>query len=446
MKKPLLIASVIVVLLAAAAFFYIGCGQSGSSSSSSSSSGNYTLSGSVGTVTSTGIGAKAATTVTHIVAIGADNQKTLITPEANGDFVATLNSGQPYVLGFYNKTGSTITLLGYLKNSDYDWDSLPIIDPTDSATDLGTVEINTASVEATPSINITSLIGEMNMTAANATLYGSIDDSLSALTNIDIDGNGVFDFAENKQYLFQAYIGMYVNGAPATGQINSMFGQYNSSYNPSPYHHAIYFSGQGTGDTKTVGTNTTLTAPAALGGSLTQTATTGSQSGAWTIFYPSVTTPEAAPSGTYTVAIGSTTYTINNFKASNIMAVGANNNIVFPIFQIVSTEATGKITAVKYKWRKLVNGTPQDATAAEVKASINYASGTTDYQTMNPFISFFSDQNTLIADSSGNKFFYLGLTEDQVDVSALNITRTNIDHLQAGYEFTSKVIVKFDLY
>ncbi|MFC1510897.1 hypothetical protein ACFL5U_00720 [Candidatus Margulisiibacteriota bacterium] len=431
-------------------FVLQGCGTTAGTDDDSTAAGDYTVSGIVGTVSASGLSAAATDTVTHIVAIGADNNKTVVTPESSDDtFSLSLTSGQPYVLGFFNVSDSTITLLGYLKRSDYDWDSLPVIDPTDSATDLGTVEIVTASVEATPAINISSLISEMNMDVDTATLYGVIDDSLAALTNLDLDSNGVFDFDENKNYLFQTYIGMFDDDSPAIGEVDSMFDGYNDTYTPVPTFYQIYFSCISSGDTRTLGTSATLTPPSAIGGESTQTATTGANSDGdnWTLFFPSIsTTPTVAPSGTYTIEIGSTTYTIENFKGSDAVAIGSNNNLIYPVFHLVSTESTGKITTVQYLWKKLESGTIVSATAAEVLASINYDASDENFLTMNPFISFFSGQNTLIEESDGTKFYYLTPTPADLDVSGLDITSADIDHIQAGYELTSKVICKFDLY
>ncbi|KAF0133696.1 MAG: hypothetical protein FD145_1155 [Candidatus Saganbacteria bacterium] len=447
MNKKIIPVVVLICVFLLGLIIY-GCGKiANNAASTSTTSGNYTVSGKVGTITTSGLNASANNTVTHIVAIGADNNKTLITPESNGTFSLQLSSGQPYVFGFFNKTGSTITLLGYLKKSDYDWDSLPIISPTGSSTNLGTVEINTTSAEAIPSINITSLIAEMNMTAATADLYGKIDDSLAALTNLDLDGNGEFDFNENKNYLFQTFIGMYDSGNPATGEVDSMIDGYNDTYIPRPSFYQIYFSGLGSGDTRTAGTSATLTTPSAIGGATTQTAAIGATSdgNGWTLFFTSVSTPEIAPSGTYTVRIGTTTYTINNFKASDVVAIGSNNNIVFPVFHLV-TNSAGKITTVQYKWKKLVNGVVAAADAAEVRASINYNANATNSFTQNPFISFFADANTLHPVSGSNGLVTLDIDKTEVDVSGLNKARTDIHHIQAGYELTSKVICKFDLY
>ena len=126
------------------------------------------------------------------------------------------------------------------------------------------------------------------------------------------------------------------------------------------------------------------------------------------------------------------------------MAISANNNIIYPVFHLVTNEAN-KITKVQYVWKKLVNDSITDADAAQVKAAINYDASDTSAATQNPFISFFSNANTLYT-SGGTGLFLLNIDSAEADVSALNITRASIHHIQAGYELTSKVICKFDLY
>ncbi|MBU0501984.1 MAG: hypothetical protein KJ811_01910, partial [Candidatus Margulisbacteria bacterium] len=193
-----------------------GCGTNTSTDTSET---NYTISGKVGAVSSFGLQALAATDVTHIVAISSSNNKYLATPAADGTFSLGVVAGDSYAVGFYNVSGSTITLLGYLRQNEVDWDSLPLMDAADSATDLGTIEVDTASVEAIPSINLTNLLSETNMTTATANLYGSIDDTMAMFTNVDIDGNGVFDFQETKGFMLNIIIEVTLEGTTAGSEI-----------------------------------------------------------------------------------------------------------------------------------------------------------------------------------------------------------------------------------
>src|SRR3989339_1575767 len=147
-------------LLLVSGIYIIGCG---SNSSGGGSSSDYGISGKLTSLTASGLGASSALTITHVIAVGSNGEKHLATLDSSGNFSVTVTKGVPYAVGFYNKTGSTITLLGYLKQDDVSWDSLPLMNPSGSSLDLGSVEVNSASTEATTSVNLTSLISQMNM-------------------------------------------------------------------------------------------------------------------------------------------------------------------------------------------------------------------------------------------------------------------------------------------
>lgn len=417
-----------------------GCGQQGSTPSSA----NYTVSGKVGTVTASGLSAFAANTVTHIVAISADNDKYLADLSADGTFSLKINKGTPYALGFYNKTGSTITLLGYLQQKDVSWESLPIMNPSVDTTNLGTVEIN-ASLEALPTLDITTLISQMNMVdTATAQYYGTLDDQMAVFTNMDIDGNGVFDFQEGKNYLFQNYVSM----GTASGEIPKMLnGNYNETYIPNPGNYHLVLSC--IGDSQTIGTNATFTFPAPVTSLSTTTTTTtvtiestGGGNG-WTCYSKinsnPITSPEVAPPGTYTVVVGTKTYTFRNFKATQVLKVGSNNGLIYPVFSLVTNEA-GYITTVNYKWKKLANGAITTPTATEIRSAVENTASSTGFVHTSPFISFFSDASTLIG--SIIRFERDG---SSLNLTSYNIKLSNVHHIQASYNLTSQVICKFDL-
>ncbi|MFA6432120.1 MAG: hypothetical protein WCV91_07070, partial [Candidatus Margulisiibacteriota bacterium] len=362
----------IFCLLFVSGIYIIGCGSNNSSGSSS----DYGLSGKLKSLTASGMSAQDALTITHVIAVGSNGEKHLATLDSNGNFSITVTKGVPYAVGFYNKTGSTITLLGYLKQNDVNWDSLPLMNPTGSSMDLGTVEVNSASTEATTSVNLTSLISQMNMVdQTNASYYGSIDDAMIVFTNMDVDGNGEFDMNEGKYYMYQSYINM----AGGTGQIAQMqSGNYNESYAPSPESYTTTITAKG--DSQTVGASIKFTFPSAVGtsgGSLVTEVTsaveaTGGGEG-WTAYSKisgnPIATPEVTPAGTHVVEVGGKTYTFRNYHGVDIVGVHSNNGYVFPVFNLVTNEA-GYITTANFKWKKMVNGATRDATANEVKAIV----------------------------------------------------------------------------
>ncbi|MFA6549445.1 MAG: hypothetical protein WCT39_05930 [Candidatus Margulisiibacteriota bacterium] len=443
MKKNIYSVLLIGLVLGIAAFEIVqsGCGQQGSSPSTT----NYTVSGKVGTVTTSGLSAFATNTVTHIVAISADNDKYLADLSTDGTFSLKINKGTPYALGFYNKTGSTITLLGYLQQKDVSWESLPIMNPSVDATNLGTVEINAASIEALPTLDITTLISQMNMVdTATAQYYGTLDDQMAVFTNLDVDSNGIFDFQEGKSYLFQNYVSM----GTASGEIPKMLnGNYNDTYVPNPANYHLVLSCMG--DSQTIGTTATFTFPAPVTSPSTTTTTTcvtiestGGGEG-WTCYSKinnsPIISPEVAPAGTYTVVVGTKTYTFRNFKATSVLKVGSNNGLIYPVFNLVTNEA-GYITTVNYRWKKLVNGTITTPTATEIKAAIENTALSTSFVHPSPFISFFSGPSTLIG-----SIIRFERDSSSLDLTSYNIKLSSVHHIQASYNLTSQVVCKFDL-
>lgn len=422
----------------------VGCGTSPSPTPTPTT--NYTLQGKVGTISGSGLGARAATSVTHIVAIGSNLEKYLATPEADGTFSLPIIKGYPYVLGFYNKTGTTITLLGYLKQSDVNWHSLPIMNPTDSSTDLGTIEINSTSQEATPSINVTSLIGKMNMDLTTAQYYGTFDESLIVLTNLDVDGNGIFDFSENKAYMFHTFLGMGP-GNSNPGEISKMLGgNYNDTFKPKPaYYEMVFICNVSDGQTST--TTMSMVGPKTFYSSTTNfsntlTGTIDVSSFGWSCFMDignnALISPEVAPSGTYVATAGAKTYTINNFQGSSVVAINSTNGIIYPVFNLVTNEA-GYITTVNYKWKKLVNNVITTPSAAEIKAAIESTITQTAFAHTSPFISFF----TAAQDPSATPILF-DRDGTSVDVSSYNVKLSTLHHIQASYNLTSRVVCKFE--
>ncbi|MFA5839455.1 MAG: hypothetical protein WC890_02210 [Candidatus Margulisiibacteriota bacterium] len=449
-KSPIVLGlsfSVILILVSFLLFLAHGCGQSGGGTPTT----NYSIQGNISVLSAGSIHSQSILDVTHIVAIGSNNSKYLATLNSDGSFVINIVKGVPYALGFYNKSNGVITLLGYLKQNEVNWDSLPIMNPTGEVTDLGSVEVNQASVEATASIDLSSLISQFSMVdLATAQLYGQIDNPMTVFTNVDIDGNGEFDFQEGKSYLFSAYINVVATGETGTDQISHMLnGNYNELYKPLPEAYGFNFAGSG--DNLSNGSRIDAAFPTLVydsygdshSGATGEVSNTGG-SNPWTCFLTigssPIYLPTVAPFGTYLLTCEAKTYTINNFSGATAMAVGNNNDIIYPIFNLVTNEA-GFITTVNYQWRKLVNGVISTPTAAEIKAVVEDTSLDNGFVHTSPFISFFSGPSTLIG--TVYKFSRDG---NSLDVSSYNVRFSEIHHIQASYNLTSRVVCKFELY
>jgi hypothetical protein len=444
MKK--IFAACTIFMLISALFVFYGCGQTQGGGGSTT---NYTIGGKLFSLTASGITPSAASTVTHIVAIGSNNTKYLADLSSDGTFSIKLNKGYPCAIGFYNKTGSTITYLGHLVKSDVNWDSLPVMDPKTDSVDLGTIEVNSTSLEATPSIDVTTLIDSMKMVdSTTASYYGEIDDPMVVFTNLDIDGNGEFDFVEDKSYLFAMFFNMGPGTGASPGQIARMAAGYNDDYKPVPFSYGPCFSAQN--DAISPATPLTVTAPVTLTNpsSLESNTMTGLVSddatfSIWNTFFrlndSSIVKPESVPPGTYTVIGGGKTYTIKNVKGSEIIKVNSNTGIIYPVFHLVTNEA-GYVTTVQYKWKKVVAGAITDAGADEVKASIENTSATgSTFVHASPFI----DLRTA-AKSSGENIVKFDRDSASADVSSLGVKLSEVNYIQVSYNLNSRIVCKFD--
>lgn len=382
-KKNIIIGFVVVL----GGFGLYSCGQI---SGGGGSSTNYTISGKVGSISASDISASSAPSVTHIAAIGADNVKYLADYDPNsGSFSIKINKGMPYAVGFYNQSNGKITLLGYLKQNEVNWHSLPLMSPqtATSETNLGTIEVNPSSVEAIPSISLNDLLTQVNMTRADANLYGQVDGVMTLFTNVDINGNGVFDFQEDKAYMLQIDLGTSIsaNGSLSSGEVTKMLNQFNETYYPIPsqYQFILHVLENGGANNPAVGTAGTMKFPTTIYGangigktSLTGAVASSTDSRIWRFMANEeltqceLTTPEVVPSGTYTFEVtGKGAYTFANVAGSPISAVGTTEGLIFPVFKITTNEA-GYITTIYYKWLIRENGITREATAAEVKTVI----------------------------------------------------------------------------
>ncbi|MFH1541946.1 MAG: hypothetical protein ABIE84_02515 [bacterium] len=448
MKKEAirLLIGLCVVMLPLILVNVYGCAQVNSNSSDSTST-NYSITGTIGTVSSSGISAASGLSVTHIVAIGSNSQKYSATPSSTGSFTLEVVSGFPYAIGFYNKTGSTITLLGYLRQSEVDWDSLPLIDPASDETSLGTIEVDIASLEATPSILLDELLSDVSMDTATANLYGSVDDTMVAFTNVDVDGNGEFDFDEDKYYRFAILVPMSAWGG-SSGEVTRMLNDYNDDFYPLPESYQFVLYGNEGNNNPDAGTAVTHTYPQTVytaGGSGTTSSTgaltTGASNYGWIAGGASsanFVTPEVIPSGTYTIEVsGWDTYTIKNVKGARIVSIGSTEGIVFPSLKLITNEA-GLLTTVHYKWMIRLAETIREATAAEVNAVVAGSTIGGSFVDTAPGIIVYTEY-PIVSDEHYHAPKQIGLTNSSIDVSDWDVNFSDIIIFGANYHINSNI-------
>ena len=458
---PLYLLGLVVISLA----FVYGCGNATGGGGGGGGGGgvvtNYTITGNLpqmAEIDTSSIKAFSLSTVTSICAIGADGGTYTATVSSDGTFSLGLVKGVPYVLGFYSGTNGT-TLEGYLYVPTLGWNSLPITYPTGESVDLGTLTVESGSPLVTCEIDSTVLAAFMGMTDDVADFYGAIDGAMVNYLNIDVNKDGIPDYQQDKS----CYLRIFEAGGPdpnstiATGEIEAMLGDgnYNDDYVPCPISYQFALCG---GNTQTDKTHATLLAPSDLNDSKsppntyrTMNASIEANGYYWWIFFRSPsselnTGPNTPPSGTYVVTIESTTpqtYVFDNCSFDGAYTLGSDENIVYPVLNLVTSDATGttEITAVNYKWQKsTAGGGHTDASEEERKAAVgNYSFGSV-VSDQSPHIQFYDYS---WESYPGNSYYYLDRDGTSLDLSAYNIKLYEVGHIKVGYTSQANVQVQF---
>ncbi len=455
----------VLVLLFVSAVFFIGCGQSGTSSYSYvQPAGNFRIKGNLSSLSPASINQAGVLNVTNIIAIGSDGVKYMADFNPSTEtFSISVNTGIPYAVGFYNQSNDKITLLGYLKQNDFNWHSLPLMTTTTTETNLGTVEINAASVEAVPSVGLNDLLSAVSMNSAEANLYGNVDGLMTQFTNVDVNNNGVFDFMENKAYLLQIVIGTNIGSTTQsmTGEVDKMLNHYNDTYYPIPSQYEIIFHAAEEGATLPAdGTAGTIKYPTTIYDSThtpkTQdTGTVWGSSGKFWSFMRQmggIASPSVIPSGSYTFEVtGKGSYTFSNVEGAPLAAVGTTEGLIFPIFQMETDEA-GYVTKIDYKWMIREDGITREATPDEVKAIIVDSSLNSNHATLvepSPSLGVVLDHYPSInpaADPNDPNYrapLKIDRDSNSVDTKAWNVRFDRIAMFACNYKINSDLSLSF---
>ena len=451
MFKKLLPWYLLGLVVLSLAFVY-GCGNATGGGGGGGGGGvatNYTITGNIPQMNTI---LSLPTTETKVIAIGANCETFTATVSSDGSFSLNLIKGVPYVLGFYDG----VTLEGYVCVPSVGWNSLPIIDPTGEAIDLGTLTLEAGSLIVTCEINTLALAKSlMNLDSlTGATFYGSIDGMMKNLLNIDVNKNGEPDYLEDN-------IGIYLTlnqwggpGGMATGEIEEMLTGYNDSYVPSPACYAYWLTSK---SSLNVGTVVSLEAPTTLTGwtppgntFTTMTAEVQSMSGDFCRYAhfngynETATSPTTPPTGTYTAEVGGDKYTFDNCDFSGAFIVGSSEGIIYPVFNLETWEVAGKgvcIKKVHYKWMKVDSGNPVLADPDEVKAVVgNYSSGTA-IAGQSPNIGFQAFQG--VPTTCPESYIYYDRDGTSLDVSSYHIKLSDVNWIQGQYMTSTNIQIDF---
>jgi len=320
-------------------------------------------------------------TVDKIVAISPD-MTTITATKSGNDFSLNLTKGKPYMITFLR--GTTIVGL-YKVDETTGMDSLPV------SADSGDISVGTVSLNggvAQGSLSSSALLQTLGITESVASAYGVMDEGMTRLSSVDVDGNGTIDYEENKSYkLYVSYGFRYSSCAAPGSSPGTAFTNSQGQWSDKASILACGYEYNLVADPDISSLNwdsATLTLPAAVDGvtSKLQGYNGISSFGRDVEFWPSgsegyATNPPTPPSGTYTITVNSasggstTTFTYKNVCSQTI---DANlNNIYVPITKL-TLDGNGKVTLLEWQWWKKLNNNWTQPSNDELAAVLDFAS------------------------------------------------------------------------
>lgn len=313
--------------------------------------------------------AGAGTTIDNVVAADASGRFILATKSGNG-FTLALPAGRMYLVAFLS--GTTTKAIYQADPSGTGWIALPVTSASRDV-DLGTLSFDATGVGTgtTPSSSVAAGLG---VDAGVASVIALWDVAMQRLANVDVDGDGTFDFQQGRSYWFSIHYEFNPNRTFADIQGVAFADQTVTTYLGYGYDFSAPAGSHAWG-------GATLTAPAAItpyGAAPSATTPTCFSSpfggstesvnfycGAGSAPGNIATAPMQPPAGDYQVTVdGSTTYTFRNVASQTI---DANlYNVYIPAVRL--TMAAGKVTGLDVRWWKRTAAGWSQPSAAELSA------------------------------------------------------------------------------
>lgn len=312
--------------------------------------------------------------VDKILAISNDN--TIVMGTISGtSFSLLLEKGKPYLVVFLEGT----TIVGiYKADGATDLDVFPLSSES-SNLDLGTVSLSGGVLTGT--VTSADILTALAIDPGIAAAYGIMDEGFLRFSSIDVDGNGVIDNAEHKQYelrlsyefssgqTFTDIKGSYSNRA------NAAFKGYMYFFNANPDDTSL--------DWYTARLNSTTPISDAGGASTSKLACAfpaPDAEGRHLDFYcgGSAISPSTPPGEDYTVTAailsgGTKTFTFRNVLSQTIDTTTLLN-IYVPEIQL-TVDGSNKVTRIDWKWWKNTNSGWVQPSAGELSAVLNGDAG-----------------------------------------------------------------------
>jgi hypothetical protein len=369
-----------------------------------SMTGGYKITGKVGSTSGLRSAGPAARTITHVMAvqpISASPLRTIAAIGADGSFTLEVTPGQPYVFVFVDSTavGADMAVAMFRAGT------LDTVSPQLAGhLDMGTVAIDPAMQTATPGTAYATVIADLGLDPAAAAYLGSVDDLSLRYANPDIDGNGVIDLVENRQFGIDFHVRANLRRGSATGanlavadmtdqffpvtgldvatpvfNTTSAYAMYPSTLDATTYvdqsnpymsvltHGAVFTVT--VADGSTAGANTSFSGMPSGGPMSSWGADYDLEHNALLELPGSGGSPATLA---YTLGAIGTTLTFTNVVTRTKASLVAEGTI--SIFAKLNTTA-GMVTSVDYKWMKTFAGAWVPATSDEIAVTIGSQGG-----------------------------------------------------------------------
>lgn len=339
--------------------------------------------------------------ITHIMAISpesADPERYVGTVDKSGSFKLDIASGKPYVLVFVaSEQGfkGPDMIVGIFKISAIDLDILAPVKA--GKADLGDVKIDKDKKQAEMSTTVDALLTSLGLTAKEAAYLGKIDGLSLRSANPDIDGNGVIDALENKNFHMDWHIradmfigdqraklsdaaNAFLSNPTLTYSLNSGYAVY-----PGSYYGSICPLNTGVATDLAAGCGFDILSLDGVSvlGSWPYTSMSGGAYGdmkQWGPDFRPMATPGEEMPGSLGVGVqmvytmpGDKKLTFWNVITRTYASLTADG-LILPFLKFNLSDS-GSITSLGYEWRKLESSAWVLASAAEVSLMVNENGG-----------------------------------------------------------------------
>jgi hypothetical protein len=324
-------------------------------------------------------------TIDNVLAADADGNFILATKSGNG-FTLSLPAGHVYLVAFLS--GTTTKAIYRADPSGSGWIALPVGTGSHDV-DLGTLTFDASGV-GTGTTSSSTVATNLGVDAGVQSALAAWDAAMQRLANVDVDGDGTFDFEQGRRYDF----GLHYEFTPAARFADIQGSTFSDQSATTYLGYGYYFNAWpgGTHDWSTA----TLTAPAAITPTGQAPSTTrvkcwtnvSAGSGASVNFYCGsgiapgdiAVLPVQPPAGNYTVTVdGSTTF---QFRGVASQVIDANlYNVYIPSVRVAMS--SGKVASLDVQWWKRTPDGWSQPSAAELSAIMAWAGwevGQADWQ------------------------------------------------------------------